>query len=62
MLFRRPTHAQSFHLLSSLSIFFFAFFAILAFCPPAVQADASTPEVGIVIGIGMCFLFGADSF
>ncbi|KAF8338590.1 heat shock protein 70 family [Amanita rubescens] len=53
MSFRRPTHAQSRHLLSSLSIFFFAFFAILALCPQAVQADASTQEVGIVIGIDL---------
>ncbi|KAF8341831.1 heat shock protein 70 family [Amanita rubescens] len=53
MSFRRPTHAQSRHLLSSLSIFFFAFFAILALCPQAVQADASNQEVGIVIGIDL---------
>lgn len=54
MSFRRPTHAQSRHLLSSLSILFLAFFAFLCLCPAAVQADAAASEYGTVIGIGMC--------
>ncbi|KAK2462475.1 hypothetical protein APHAL10511_005445 [Amanita phalloides] len=52
MSLRRPTHAQSRQLLSSLSIFFIAFLAVLCFCPTAVQAEAH-PEYGTVIGIDL---------
>ncbi|KAF8622805.1 hypothetical protein AX15_006732 [Amanita polypyramis BW_CC] len=52
-LHRRPTHAQTRHLFSSLSILFFAFLAILCFSPSLVQAEESTSEYGIIIGIDL---------
>jgi endoplasmic reticulum chaperone BiP len=50
---RRPTRAQSRHILSSLSIAFFTFLAVVLFTQ-AVQAElVHDPEIGTVIGIGM---------
>jgi heat shock protein 5 len=49
---RHPTRAQSWHILSSFSIAFFALLAIVCFTQP-VQAEEAHPEYGTVIGIGM---------
>ncbi|KXN92711.1 hypothetical protein AN958_06989 [Leucoagaricus sp. SymC.cos] len=49
----RPTRAHSRRLLSSLSILFFAFLAIVCLCPPAVAAEEAHPEYGTVIGIDL---------
>ncbi|KAH6911894.1 hsp70-like protein [Coprinopsis sp. MPI-PUGE-AT-0042] len=47
---RRPS---SRHILPSLSIFFCAFIALIAFTTPAVQAEEAHPEYGTVIGIDL---------
>ena len=49
---RRPTRAQSRHILPSLSIALFALLALVSFTQP-VQAEDAHPEYGTVIGIGM---------
>jgi heat shock protein 5 len=49
---RRPTRAQSRHILSSLSIAFLALLAVVCFTQPAL-AEEVHPEYGTVIGIGM---------
>lgn len=49
---RRPTRAQSRHLLSSFSLAFFAVLALICLSPPAVKAEETHPEYGTVIGIG----------
>ena len=49
---RRPTRPQSRHILSSISIAFFALLAIVCFTQ-AVQVEEAHPEYGTVIGIGM---------
>ncbi|KZT05220.1 heat shock protein 70 [Laetiporus sulphureus 93-53] len=51
---RRPTRTQSRRLVSSLSIVFFAFLALLLLCPVAVTADEDKrSEYGTVIGIDL---------
>lgn len=52
---RRPSRTQSRHLLSSLSIAFFALIAIVCLCPVAVRAEDGASEYGTVIGIGKYF-------
>ncbi|KAF9005393.1 hsp70-like protein [Cyathus striatus] len=49
---RRPTRSQSRHLLSSISLLFFALLAIICLCPP-VAAEETHPEYGTVIGIDL---------
>ncbi|KAF4568329.1 ATPase with role in protein import into the ER [Pleurotus pulmonarius] len=50
---RRPSRTQSRHLLSSLSIAFFALIAIVCLCPVAVRAEDGASEYGTVIGIDL---------
>ncbi|EIW76667.1 heat shock protein 70 [Coniophora puteana RWD-64-598 SS2] len=50
---RRPSRAQSRKMVSSLSLIFFAFLAILCLCPVASAQDASKSEYGTVIGIDL---------
>ncbi|KAF8637742.1 hypothetical protein AX17_002601 [Amanita inopinata Kibby_2008] len=52
-LHRRPSHAQSRHMLSSLSLIFFALVAVLCLCPSLVQAEDAKSEYGTVIGIDL---------
>ena len=52
-LHHRPTKSQSRRLVSSLSLVFLAFVAILLLCPVAVSADEDKKaQYGTVIGIG----------
>jgi hypothetical protein len=62
--FRRPSQKQSRRLLSSLSVFAFAFILLICLCPPAVVAKEDTKEstgakteYGTVIGSGMCLSY-----
>lgn len=49
----RPTRKQSRRLLSSLSIIFLAFLALLFLCPVGVQGRTEAEKVeGHIIGIG----------
>ncbi|KAI0351637.1 heat shock protein 70 [Trametes cingulata] len=50
---RRPTRTQSRRLLSSMSLVFLAFLAIILLCPVSVKADEDKPKYGPVIGIDL---------
>ncbi|KAI6019004.1 hypothetical protein BKA83DRAFT_1642210 [Pisolithus microcarpus] len=51
---RRPSRARSRHLVSSLSLLFVAFVAVLCFCSPvAAQESGKKSEYGTVIGIDL---------
>ncbi|KAF9815690.1 hypothetical protein IEO21_04407 [Rhodonia placenta] len=55
---RRPTRTQSRRLVSSLSLVFFAFLAVLLLCPVSVSADDDKrSEYGTVIGIELVFSY-----
>lgn len=49
---RRPTRTQSRRLLSSMSLVFLAFLALILLCPVSVNADDEKAKYGPVIGIG----------
>ncbi|KAH9922301.1 heat shock protein 70 [Epithele typhae] len=50
---RRPTRTQSRRLLSSMSLLFLAFLAIILLCPVSVSADEDKAKYGPVIGIDL---------
>ncbi|TBU30947.1 heat shock protein 70 [Dichomitus squalens] len=50
---RRPTRTQSRRLLSSLSLVFLAFLALILLCPISVNADEDKAKYGPVIGIDL---------
>ncbi|TFK81937.1 heat shock protein 70 [Polyporus arcularius HHB13444] len=50
---RRPTRTQSGRLLSSLSLVFLAFLALILLCPVSVNADDEKAKYGPVIGIDL---------
>ncbi|KAF5345831.1 hypothetical protein D9756_010900 [Leucocoprinus leucothites] len=49
----RPARTHSRRLLSTVSILFLAFLALVCLCPPAVSAEETHPEYGTVIGIDL---------
>lgn len=59
----RPTRAKSTRVITSLSLVFFAFIAVICLCPVAVKAEESRPvaEYGDVIGIGEFLAFFTHS-
>ncbi|KAI0651310.1 heat shock protein 70 [Trametes meyenii] len=50
---RRPTRTQSRRLLSSMSLIFLAFLALILLCPVSVKADEDKAKYGPVIGIDL---------
>ncbi|KAI0744749.1 heat shock protein 70 [Earliella scabrosa] len=50
---RRPTRTQSRRLLSSMSLIFLAFLALILLCPVSVNADDEKAKYGPVIGIDL---------
>ncbi|KAI0717757.1 heat shock protein 70 [Cerioporus squamosus] len=50
---RRPTRTQSGRLLSSMSLVFLAFLALILLCPVSVNADEEKAKYGPVIGIDL---------
>ncbi|KAI0632848.1 heat shock protein 70 [Trametes polyzona] len=50
---RRPTRTQSRRLLSSMSLVFLAFLALILLCPVSVSADEDKAKYGPVIGIDL---------